>query len=222
MKAALALLLCLALLPAARAADPPENVYASFHRAAVAGDLDRMLLYAPAARRKEMARLPPAQKAAQAKIIGAMLPRTYVIQAKTVDASGLSLHVSGMSTPPKGQPSEMLYGSVQMHQEGGDWKVGRMNWSNKPPTGAAAGKKPAPSVAAAKPPTGRYAVNLELGVAPGSPAAKPAPAVPAVRTGPVRPSGTTVGTTPERKLGTAKPPCVYKPAMTAEDLENCK
>jgi hypothetical protein len=27
---------------------------------------------------------------------------------------------------------------------------------------------------------------------------------------------------PERKLGQAKPPCVFKPVMTAEDLENCK
>jgi hypothetical protein len=27
---------------------------------------------------------------------------------------------------------------------------------------------------------------------------------------------------PERKLGTQKPPCVYKAVMTAEDLENCR
>ena len=201
MKAALALVLCLALLPAARAADPPENVYANFHRAAVAGDLDRMLLYAPAARRKEMAALPPAQRAAQAKFIGAQLPRTYVIQAKTVDANGLSLHVSGMSTPPRSdQQSEMVYGSIQMRLEGGDWKVASMNWSNKPPSDATLGRRPVPSVATAK----------------------PAPATPTLKLTPTRPSGTTVGTTPERKLGTAKPPCVYKPAMTAEDLENCK
>jgi hypothetical protein len=27
---------------------------------------------------------------------------------------------------------------------------------------------------------------------------------------------------PERKLGTQKEPCVYKPVMTAEDMANCK
>ena len=27
---------------------------------------------------------------------------------------------------------------------------------------------------------------------------------------------------PERKLGKAKEPCVFKPVMTAEDMENCK
>jgi hypothetical protein len=219
MKAARALLLCLALLPAARAADPPESIYANFHRAAVAGDLNRMMLYAPAARRKEMARLPPAQKAAQVKLVAAMLPRTYVVQAKTVDSEGLSLHVSGMSTPSKqGQKSEMVYGSIKMRLEGGDWKVGSMNWSNTPPTGAARGKPPAPSVAAVKP-TGRYAIKP-----PGETAAKPPRATPArPSAAPMSRGGpTVVGAPPERKLGTAKPPCVYKPAMTAEDLENCR
>jgi hypothetical protein len=47
-------------------------------------------------------------------------------------------------------------------------------------------------------------------------AAAPAPKAPAAR------SGTAVGTQAERKLGAAKPPCVYKPVMTAEDVENCK
>jgi hypothetical protein len=27
---------------------------------------------------------------------------------------------------------------------------------------------------------------------------------------------------PERKLGAAKPPCVYKPVMTNEDIDNCR
>ncbi len=41
---------------------------------------------------------------------------------------------------------------------------------------------------------------------------------------PVRPAPL-VGSTssaPERKLGTQKEPCVFKPVMTAEDVENCK
>ena len=200
MKAARALLLFL-VLPAAWAADPPESVYTNFHRSVLAGNAERMMLYLPAAQRKEMASMSPAQRAFRVKSIAAQLPRTYVIQAKTVDGGGLSMHLSGMSTPLKSdQQSEMLYGSIRMRLEGQDWKVGSMNWSNKPHTGAAQGKAP-PPVAAVKP---------AFKPAPGETTAKPA----------VRSGGTLMGTTPERKLGTAKPPCVYKPAMTAEDLEN--
>jgi hypothetical protein len=31
-----------------------------------------------------------------------------------------------------------------------------------------------------------------------------------------------VGSAPGRKLGEAKPECVYKPVMTAEDMERCR
>ena len=48
--------------------------------------------------------------------------------------------------------------------------------------------------------------------APATAGAKTAPAASA----PVAPP------TPTRTLGAAKPPCVYKPVMTAEDVENCK
>ena len=207
MKAARALLLFL-VLPAAWAADPPESVYTNFHRSVLAGDAARMMLYLPAAQRKEMASMSPAQRAFRVKSIAAQLPRTYVIQAKTVDGGGLSMHLSGMSTPPKSdQKSEMLYGSIRMRLEGQDWKVGSMNWSTRPHTGAAQGKAP-PPVAALKP--------APIKPAPGAAGAKPAPEQ-ARRSG-----GTLMGTTPERKLGTAKPQCVYKTVMTAEDVENCK
>ena len=53
--------------------------------------------------------------------------------------------------------------------------------------------------------------------------AKPAAAAPAAsKAAPAVRSGTAVGTQVERKLGPAKPPCVYKPVMTAEDVENCR
>ena len=49
-------------------------------------------------------------------------------------------------------------------------------------------------------------------------AAKPAAAAPAAAT----PAVGTLDAAPERKFGTEKEPCVYKPVMTAQDLENCK
>ena len=49
-------------------------------------------------------------------------------------------------------------------------------------------------------------------------AKKPAAAAPAAAT----PAVGTLDAAPERKFGTQKEPCVYKPVMTAQDLENCK
>jgi len=57
---------------------------------------------------------------------------------------------------------------------------------------------------------------MEVKSVPAKPAAaQPAPA----RAAPL--VGSTTGA-PERKLGTQKPDCVFKPVMTAEDLENCR
>jgi hypothetical protein len=45
------------------------------------------------------------------------------------------------------------------------------------------------------------------------PAPKKAPATPVIGS---------MDAAPERKLGAAKEPCVYKPVMTAQDMENCR
>jgi hypothetical protein len=60
--------------------------------------------------------------------------------------------------------------------------------------------------------------KTQRGLPTGKAAAKGAPA-PKGQAAPV------VGTTssaPERKLGAAKEPCVYKPVMTNEDMERCR
>ena len=193
MKTARALLLCIALPLAAFAADPPEVVYAKFHRAAASGDLDEMLRYAPAAQRAEINAMSPAQKQAQVKMVAVLLPRAFVVQSKTPNkgGQGLLLQVSGPGELIPGLRPETLYGSIQMLMEGGEWKVGEMNWSNTKPAA------------------------MQVHGAPSAPAGKaPAPAA--------RGGATAIGTQPDRKLGTARPPCVYTAVMTAEDLENCR
>ena len=186
----------LALLPlAAFAAEEPEAVYAKFHRAVATRDLGEMLRHAPAAQRAEIAAMSPAQKDAQVKMMAAVLPRAFLVQGKTPNkgGQGVMLQVSGPAETISGQKPETLYGSIQMLMEGGEWKVGHMNWSNTPPAGA-----------------------TQVRSAPSAPAGK-APAAAAPR-GPA----TVVGTQPERKFGTAKEPCVYKAVMTAQDIENCR
>ena len=205
--------LCLMLLlpAAAIAAEEPEAVYAKFHRAIAAGDLEEMLRYAPDETKAEMAAMSAAQKAASVKMIAALMPRTYVLKDKSVnpDGQGARLVLSGAGPVMLGDKPETLYGTIKMVMQRGDWKVRESNWSNSVPVMAQPAPKPAAPAAAA--------------------AAKPAVAAPssgkAAALTPKEKSTAPIGSmdsAPEKKLGKQKPPCVYKPVMSAEDLENCR
>jgi hypothetical protein len=191
-------LAALAAAPApALAADEPDAVYAKYHRAAVTRDLNEMLLYASAAQRNELSGLSAAQKDASMKMLEATMPRAFVLKGKTVapDGKRARLLVSGPGGSVLDDKPEMLYGTITMVSEQGEWKVAASNWTNIPP---------------AQPPS--------------APAARAAPGAAAKTAAPAR-GGAMVGSTsapPERKLGMAKEPCVYKPVMTAEDIENCR
>lgn len=198
MRAFIAAFLCLAAMatPPAGAAEEPDAVYGKYHRAAAAGNLAEMAQYAQAAQRAELLAMSAAQKAAMVKMLAATMPRGYALRNKSVTPDGKSarLLVSGPGETQEGDKAETLYGTVRMVMEGGAWKVGDTEWTNNPPPGLA----PAPAQ--------RAAPAAAKTAAPGR-------------------GGGLVGSTsspPERKLGIAKEPCVYKPVMTAEDLENCR
>ena len=187
----------------ARAAEEPDAVYFKYHRAAVSRDLDEMLRYADAAQRNELSGISAAQRDATMKMLEASMPRAFVLKGKTVapDGKRARLLVSGPGGSVLDDKLETLYGTITMVKEQGEWKVGTADWSNTPPAGIAA----APAAKSAAPAARATA-----------PAAKAAPA---------RSGGALVGSTstpPERKLGMAKEPCVYKAVMTAEDIENCR
>jgi hypothetical protein len=191
--------------PATGAAEEPDAIYAKYHRAAAAGDLPEMAQYAPAAQRTEILSMSAAQKSAMVKMLAATFPRAFTLRNKAVNPDGKSarLLVSGPGESQPGEKPETLYGTVRMLSEGGDWKVADVQWTNQAPAGLA-------SAPAQRP-------------APG--ASKGAAAAPAKQAMPARGGGALVGSTsapPERKLGQAKEPCVYKAVMTAEDLEKCK
>ena len=184
---AIALLSCSPLAPAA---DEPETVYAKFHRAAMAGELDEMLKYGPAARRAEMQGMSAAHREAALKMAQFMTPRAFTLERKTVHSNGrATLVVSGPGDSGGGALSK-IYGTVAMLTERGEWKVDQANWSTEKPA-ILNTPKPAPQTAS-------------------KPAAKAAPAAGSMAA-PVA-----------RKIGDAKPECVYKPVMTAQDMENCK
>jgi hypothetical protein len=183
----------------ALAAEEPDAVYAKYHRAAVTRDLDEMLRYASAAQRNELSGISAAQKDAAMKMLAASMPRVFVLGNKTLSPDGqrARLLVSGPGGSVLDARSETLFGTITMVNERGEWKVAAANWTNTAPPGV----NSAPAVRAA-------------------PGAAPKTAAPAPRRG-----AALVGSTsapPERKLGTAREPCVYKPVMTAEDIQNCK
>ena len=197
------LVACILLLSpfTAVAGDEPEAVYAKFHRAVMAGDLAEMLKYGPAARRAEIQGMSASSKEAALKLAQFMMPRAFTLQRKSVQANGrgATLIVSG-PWQGAGQQLETMYGTVRMLQENGEWKVEETSWSNERPA-ILATTKPAAAPAAA--------------------ADRPAPKSAAARTGaPV--VGSMESGLPSRRLGESRPPCVYKPVMTAQDVENCR
>lgn len=194
--AALVSVAAVVALPAL-AAEEPDAVYGRYHRAAAAGNVAEMAQYVQAAQRAELLSMSAAQKNATVKMLAATMPRAFALRNKTVAPDGKSarLLVSGPGEVHEGEKPEILYGAVRMVMEGGNWKVGETEWTNDPPAGFAAA--PAPRAA---------------------PGAAPKTTAPSG-------GGGLVGSTsspPARKLGTVKEPCVYKPVMTAEDIQNCR
>jgi hypothetical protein len=219
MKFLAAIVAALLFLAPAGAAEEPETAYGRFHRALAANNVDEMMRYASDARRAELTRMDPAQRVAAAKAISSIMPRAYQLRDKTVSPDGKAarLVVAGPVDAPGVAP--MMYGTVRMTLERGEWKVIEANWSPDTPVllspvnpGGSYAPPPAPraqQAPAASAPAGRAAAAAPRA---GSAEVTP-PAAPIV--------GSTTGA-PLRKLGTAKPPCVYKPVMTNEDLENCR
>jgi len=184
------------ILPgAALAADEPEAVYAKFHRGAMGGDLDEMLKWGVAKRRAEMQGASESTRNAALTLVQFMMPRAFKLENKVANASTgkATLILSG---PFEGGRHDMdtVYGTVRLLMENGEWKVDEVSWNNE---------KPAALVPRAVAPAASGKSDGK-GAAPRG--------------------GQAVGSTNAsvRKLGEAKPECVYKPVMTAEDVERCK
>ena len=194
----------------AGAAEEPEAVYAKWHRATVTGNFEEMQRYSPAPARAEIAGLSAAQKAAAVKLAAAQMPRAFLLRNKLVDPGGRSarLVVSGPGDATTGEKPETLYGSIRLVMEGAEWKVAETRWNNSPP--AWLPSAPAPRAGAPQ--------KASPNTAPGAASTSAAPASAARKT----PVVGSLDSAPERKFGKAKPPCVFKPVMTAEDMENCR
>ena len=178
---------------AAPAADEPEAVYAKWHRATVTGNLEEMTRYAPDAQRAEIAGMSQAQKDAAVKLAAASMPRAFLLRSKSVEPGG-----QGARLAVSGPGAAILGDRPEMLYGSIRMVMVRGEW--------------------------KVSEANWSNVQPAQPQSAPAKAAPAKATAPARgvaPVGS-LDSAPVRKLGTAKPPCVYKPVMTAEDVENCR
>ena len=133
-----------------------------------------------------------AHKEAALKTAQFLMPRGIQVHRTTKTDDGRTTMIVSGPLMNEGQKPQTMYGTVRMLQENGEWKVDETTWSTQRPAVLSAPKPAAAPVAA------------------GNPAPK----------GPV--PGTIYLEKPIRKLGEARVECVYKPVMTAKDIENCK
>jgi hypothetical protein len=195
-----AVALFLALPPlAAFAAEEPEGAYAKYHRAVVAGDLDGMLEQSLALQRADMKSMSAANRDATLKMAQAVMPRIFTVERKTLGEDGrATLIISGPWNGPNGMVT--VYGTAQLRLEDDAWKVIGVSWTSERPAILSAPKPAAAPAAAEK--SGAKAAPVST---------RGAPVV-----------GSMSSEVTGRKLGEAKPECVYKPVMTAQDMENCR
>jgi hypothetical protein len=205
----LAIALALALQAfAALAADEPEAVYAKYHRAVLDGKADEMLRYATDAQRAQMEARSEAQNASQLKAMAKPMPPSFELRAKIVSPDGQTarLWLTGPGKPLADGKAEPLYALAFLMLQHLEWKVAAAGWSNRDP-----GLPDMASVPKPYAPAARQAAPQKAGL----------PERPVSQAPSTRPVGA-LDSGPERKLGKQKPPCEFKPVMTAEDLENCK
>ena len=113
------------------AKSPQAKVYLDWVKAVKAGNLEAWKKLVPSeasqqieAQAKEMKKTPKDV----VEFLGAMTPDENTVTGLKVDGTKATLKVAGKT---KGDPKPS-YGSVEMIQEGGAWKVGRQSWSDKP------------------------------------------------------------------------------------------
>jgi hypothetical protein len=115
----------LAVATPALALDEPEAVYAKFHRAGLAADYEGMRKYESSAKANQMDPIPPGERKQILRALARLLPRSYSVVEKTVEAGATraALRLRGA------QPS--ISGTITLVKEKGEWKVDDANWGGR-------------------------------------------------------------------------------------------
>jgi hypothetical protein len=121
-----ALVLALGIIAtAALAQDPPETVYANFHRAGLAADYEGMRKYESAAKASQMDPLPSGERNQFLEALARLLPRSYAVVEETVEEGATRATLKLRGTEPA------ISGTITLIKEKGAWKVDDANWGGR-------------------------------------------------------------------------------------------
>jgi hypothetical protein len=128
--AALFLAAALPLAAGDAAKSPQAKVYTEWVKAVKAGDIEAWKKVVPAEATKQIEVQAKEMKKTPKDILeffGMMSPDEMTFTGLKVDGKNATLSITGKT---KGEPKPS-YGTVQMIEEGGAWKVGKQSWSDK-------------------------------------------------------------------------------------------
>lgn len=217
------------------AAGDPETVYRNFHSAALAADLDGLRQWGTKQKGDELAAASVVERKVTLGLMAKLMPKTFKVTSSEVSADGKKAILRLVTGQPEKDKTDLGRGSAVLLKEGDAWKVDESIWgSGQPPAlssqsasakpAAAEPSKPAamaaPKPAAVEPPK-PTAVELPKPVAASAPAVKQAAPASQPRTAPSRREAASAKPAAE-VLQQRKPPCVYKPVMTDQEIANCR
>jgi uncharacterized RDD family membrane protein YckC len=204
------------------AANDPESVYQNFHAATLAGDFDGLRQWGTKQAGDELAAASAAERKVMLGLMANLLPKTYKVTGSEVSADGGKAQLRlRAETTHQGGKTEIALGTAVLVKENGAWKVDKSIWGGEqPPSLASQGAAPAkPSTPEAPKP---------MAAEPPKPmaAAQPAPTVAPDVEAPPRASARQAASKRSEAAAPAvlksKPPCVYKPVMTDEEIDRCR
>ena len=209
----LALMACMTFAAgnaAAGTAEDLQTIYRNYHKAVLANDINEMLKWSVKWRSDAFAKISASEKGDAVAFAAKSTPKTYKMTGWIIEPNGrdATLYLSSDVTD-KGK-TETFYGSVVFENEGGSWKVAAAGWGRvQSPYATRQGAAANP--AAAEPATSP------------TPAAKSTPGAPVALPKLVRSRSEAAMATPAAPIQQqSKPPCVYKPVMTDEDIALCR
>jgi uncharacterized RDD family membrane protein YckC len=206
---------------AAGGADDPETVYRKFHQAMLESDFEGMRKWGTKAKGDALAATPAAERKIMDAFTAKLTPKTYKVLGTEISADGKTAIVRLSAEQTVKGKTETYHGSGTLFKEAGEWKVDESSWGGEQPPA------PAPQSAAAKPaavePAKPAAAELPKPVAASAPAVKQAQPAPAAkpRAAPSR-SAPAAAPLSGPVLQQGKPPCVYQPVMTDEEIARCR
>ena len=206
---------------AAGGADDPEAVYRKFHQAMLDADFEGMRKWGTKAKGDELAAASAVERKMMIAFISKLTPTAYKVLGTEISADGNTAIVRLSAEQTVKGKIETYHGSGTLFKEAGQWRVELSSWGGDQPPAPASKSAVAPSTSAE--PVKPAAAESPKPVAAAAPVAAPAPGKPAPQPRAAAGRSTPVAATPAAPvLLQSKPPCVYKPVMTDEDIARCR